>query len=77
MRNLNVRFFALMNISSHYWSPFHANECIFSLNEQQKVHLIINSSLLDLPSHSHEQFPFADNEKNKGLFTWRWGIPCR
>ena len=54
----NEYIFALV-----YWSPFHANECVFSLNEQQKVHLMINSSLLDLPSHSHEQFPFADNEK--------------
>ena len=30
-------FFTLMNGSLHYWLPFHANECIFSLNEQQKV----------------------------------------
>ena len=27
-------FFALMNVSSRYWSPFHANEYVFSLNEQ-------------------------------------------
>ena len=33
----NVRIFALMNVSSHYWSPFHANDCVFSRNEQQKV----------------------------------------
>ena len=33
----NVPFFALMNGSLRYWSPFHANECIFSRNEQQKV----------------------------------------
>ena len=33
----NVRIFALMNVSSHYWSPFHANDCAFSRNEQQKV----------------------------------------
>ena len=33
----NVRFFALMNVSSRYWSPFHANESVFSRNEQQKV----------------------------------------
>ena len=26
-----------MNVSSHYWSPFHANDCVFSRNEQQKV----------------------------------------
>ena len=25
----NVRFFALMNVSSRYWLPFHANECVF------------------------------------------------
>ena len=33
----NVRFFALMKVSSRCWSPFHANECVFSRNEQQKV----------------------------------------
>ena len=33
----NVRFLALMNASSHYWSSIHANECVFSGNEQQKV----------------------------------------
>ena len=32
-----VCIFALMNVSSHYWSPFHANDCVFSRNEQQKV----------------------------------------
>ena len=32
-----VRIFALMNVSSHYWSPFHANDCVYSRNEQQKV----------------------------------------
>ena len=34
----NVSFFALMNVSSRCWSPFHANECVFSRNEQQKVY---------------------------------------
>ena len=32
-----VRIFSLMNVSSHYWSPFHANDCVFSRDEQQKV----------------------------------------
>ena len=27
----DVRIFALMNLSSHYWSPFHANDWVFSL----------------------------------------------
>ena len=27
-----------MNVSSRCWSPFHANECVFSRNEQQKVY---------------------------------------
>ena len=35
----NVRFLALMNASSRYWSSIHANECVFSRNEQQKVYL--------------------------------------
>ena len=30
----NVRFFALMNVSSRCWLPFRGNECVFSLNEQ-------------------------------------------
>ena len=30
----NVRFFALMNVSSRCWSPFRRNECVFSVNEQ-------------------------------------------
>ena len=34
----NVRIFALMNVSSHYWSSFHANDCVYSRNEQQKVY---------------------------------------
>ena len=33
----NVCFFAIMNVSSRYWSPFHATESVFSRNEQQKV----------------------------------------
>ena len=33
----NARFLVLMNVSSLYWSPFHANEGVFSCNEQQKV----------------------------------------
>ena len=35
----NVRFLALMNASSRYWSSIHANECVFSRNEQQKVYV--------------------------------------
>ena len=34
----NVRIFALMNVSSHYWSPFHSNDCVFSRIEQQEVY---------------------------------------
>ena len=34
----NVRFLALMNASSCYWSSIHINECVFSRNEQQKVY---------------------------------------
>ena len=37
----NVRIFALINVSSHYWSPFHANDCAFSRNEQQKEYKVI------------------------------------
>ena len=33
-----VCIFTLMNVCLHYWSPFHANDCVFSLNEQQKVY---------------------------------------
>ena len=34
----NVRFLALMNASSRYWSSIHANECVFSRIEEQKVY---------------------------------------
>ena len=34
----NVRCSALMNVSSRNWSPFYANGCVFSRNEQQKVY---------------------------------------
>ena len=34
----NVRIFALMNVSPHYWPPFRANDCVFSRNEQHKVY---------------------------------------
>ena len=29
----NGCIFALMNVASHYWSPFHANDYVFSRNE--------------------------------------------
>ena len=34
----NVCIFALMNVSSRCWSPFHADDFVFSRNEQQKVY---------------------------------------
>ena len=34
----NVFFFALTTVSSHNWSPFQANDCVFSRYEQQKVY---------------------------------------
>ena len=34
----DVRIFALMNVSWHYWSSFHANDYVFYRNEQQKVY---------------------------------------
>ena len=33
----NDRFLSLMNVTSRNSSAFHANDCIFSHNEQQKV----------------------------------------
>ena len=41
----NVLIFALMNVSSHYWSPFHPNECVFSRNEQQNLYYTFCCSL--------------------------------
>ena len=43
----NVRFLALMNASSRYWSSIHADECVFSRNEQQKVYVEKISSFLN------------------------------
>ena len=50
------------------------------------LYLVIYSSLLDLPSHSHGQFAVGDNEKNKTITTffftifipkWQTSIPER
>ena len=40
----NVRFLALMNASSRYWSSIRANECLFCRNEQQKENIIYRSN---------------------------------
>ena len=40
-----VRFLSLMNLSSRYWSSLHANECVFSRNEQQKQILITSTQI--------------------------------
>ena len=32
---------AQMNVFSHYCLTFSANDCVFSLNEQQKVYLLV------------------------------------
>ena len=50
------------------------------------LHLVIHSSLLDLPSHSHGPFAVGDNEKNKTIVIffctifipkWQTSIPER
>ena len=33
---LNVRTFVLINVSSHYCSPFHAKDCAFFRKERRK-----------------------------------------
>ena len=35
--SINVCFLAFMNASLCNWSSIHANECVFSRDEQQKV----------------------------------------
>ena len=46
----------------------HRNQPIFSCNENPFFwYLVIYSSLLDLPSHSHGQFAIEDNDKNKTI----------
>ena len=45
----NVCFFALTTVSPHYWSPFQANDCVFSRYEQQKVYVVISSTPTPLP----------------------------
>ena len=42
---------ALMKVSSHYWLPFHANDCVFSRNEQQKVNCSDNDDHNDYNNH--------------------------
>ena len=36
----NVRFLAVMNAFSRYWSSIHVNECVFSRNEQHNVYYV-------------------------------------
>ena len=40
-----------MNVSSRCWSPFHANECVFSRNEQQKVYMLVKIGFLPFYEH--------------------------
>ena len=40
-----VRFLSLMNVCSRYWSSLHANECVFSRNEQQKQILMTSTQI--------------------------------
>ena len=40
----NVRFFSRMNVSSHHWSPFYLNDCVFSRNKPQKAYLMSTSA---------------------------------
>ena len=35
--NESIFLNVLMNVPSHYWSPFHPNDCVFSRDKQQKV----------------------------------------
>ena len=49
----NVCFFALMTVSPHYWSPFKANDCVFSRYKQQKVY-----SNLEYPHPPSHMFTF-------------------
>ena len=41
----NVRFLALMNASSRHYLSIHADECVFSRNELQKVYLLVADAL--------------------------------
>ena len=41
-----------MNVSSPYWSPFHANNCVFYRNQQEKVY--IKSNVLPTSHENHQ-----------------------
>ena len=62
----NVRIFALMNVSSHYWSPFHANDFVFSRNEQQKVYSRVYCSLNKKPLRWRYHFAVVEYRKLTG-----------
>ena len=48
-----------MNVSSRYWSSFHANECVFSRNEQQKVYYI--RTMPNIKQHLTQLDAIVDN----------------
>ena len=52
----NGCIFALMNVSAHYWSPFHANDYVFSLNEQQKAYIHHEDCVITFKKNSVEPF---------------------
>ena len=52
----NGCIFALMNVSSHYWSPFHANDYVFSRNEQQKAYIHHEDCVIRFKKNSVEPF---------------------
>ena len=53
-----------MNVSSRCWSPFHANECVFSRNEQQ---------VFENPRRGRQARNFATNvpENSRSQFVFR------
>ena len=63
----NVRFLALMNASSRYWSSIHTSECVFSRNEQQKVYSLSKITSFEEDATFSYRFVTSDRQSQSPL----------
>ena len=57
-----------MNVSSRCWSPFYANERVFSRNEQQKVYNALYKNIANSENVAPTIFFFVRPSSNVELF---------
>ena len=56
-----------MNVFSHYCLTFSANDCVFSLNEQQKVYLV-------KPKFRYEDLRSLSEVFEQGFWFFTWDL---